>query len=109
MFRSRSRGRHRGIPQTKAHHWEKASLRDRALLLGAPAAARSILVSLRPHHYCVRRSVPMMHFYPELVSGLLFCACSVAISRVLLGLHFLSDVLAGAAIGMLLGFSSYAV
>jgi undecaprenyl-diphosphatase len=31
--------------------------------------------------------------------GLLFCAISVAASRILLGMHFLSDVLAGAAIG----------
>jgi len=40
---------------------------------------------------------------------LLFCACSIAISRVLLGLHFLSDVVAGAVIGMLLGFASYSM
>jgi undecaprenyl-diphosphatase len=51
-------------------------------------------------------SLPMMHFYPELMAGLLFCACSIALSRVLLGLHFLSDVVAGAAIGMVLGFAS---
>ena len=54
-------------------------------------------------------SLPMMHFYPELAAGLLFCACSIAISRILLGLHFLSDVVVGAAIGMLLGFASYAI
>ncbi len=54
-------------------------------------------------------TLPMMHFYPELTAGLLFCACSIAISRILLGLHFLSDVLAGAAIGTLLGFASYSV
>ena len=38
-------------------------------------------------------------FYPSLAIGLLFCAVSVAASRILLGMHFLSDVLAGAAIG----------
>src|ERR1700676_1497184 len=38
-------------------------------------------------------------FYPAMLIGLLFCAFSVALSRVLLGMHFLSDVLAGAAIG----------
>jgi undecaprenyl-diphosphatase len=54
-------------------------------------------------------TLPMMHFYPDLSAGLLFCACSIALSRVLLGLHFLSDVLAGAAIGMLLGWGSYSV
>jgi len=41
----------------------------------------------------------LSRFYPELAVGLLFCAVSVAASRVLLGMHFLSDVVAGAAIG----------
>jgi len=52
-------------------------------------------------------SLPLIHFYPELTAGLLFCACSIALSRILLGLHFVSDVLAGAAIGGLLGFAAY--
>jgi undecaprenyl-diphosphatase len=41
----------------------------------------------------------MSAFYPGLLAGLLFGAVSVALSRILLGMHFLSDVLAGAAIG----------
>jgi undecaprenyl-diphosphatase len=44
-------------------------------------------------------AVSLSRFYPELSAGLLFCALSVAASRILLGMHFLSDVLAGAAIG----------
>ena len=47
-------------------------------------------------------SISLAHFYPELTFGLLFCALSVAASRILLGMHFLSDVVAGAAIGTLL-------
>ncbi len=43
-------------------------------------------------------------FYPPLFAGLLFCAASVAASRILLGMHFLSDVVAGGAIGALLGY-----
>jgi undecaprenyl-diphosphatase len=54
-------------------------------------------------------SVALSRFYPDLATGMLFCALSVAASRILLGMHFLSDVLAGAAIGTLLGFASYSV
>jgi undecaprenyl-diphosphatase len=36
----------------------------------------------------------------------MFCAVSVAVSRILLGMHFLSDVLAGAAIGSTLAYLS---
>jgi undecaprenyl-diphosphatase len=45
-------------------------------------------------------------FYPVMLLGLLFCAFSVALSRILLGMHFLSDVLAGAAIGSGLGYAA---
>ena len=47
-------------------------------------------------------AVSLGHFYPDLIPGLYFCALSVAASRILLGMHFLSDVVAGAAIGTLL-------
>jgi len=47
-------------------------------------------------------ALSLIHFYPDLTVGLLFCALSVAASRILLGMHFLSDVVAGAAIGALL-------
>ncbi|WP_031500280.1 phosphatase PAP2 family protein [Bryobacter aggregatus] len=46
---------------------------------------------------------PLLAFYPELSLELGFCAVSIAASRILLGMHFLSDVVAGAAIGTLLG------
>ena len=42
-------------------------------------------------------------FYPVMLPGLLFCAASVAASRILLGMHFLTDVLAGAVIGSSIG------
>ena len=48
-------------------------------------------------------------FYPEMLPGLLFCAVSIAASRVVLGMHFLSDVLAGAALGVTLGALAAAV
>ncbi len=46
-------------------------------------------------------------FYPALTATLAFCAISIAISRIMLGMHFLSDVIAGALIGILLGYLSY--
>jgi undecaprenyl-diphosphatase len=51
-------------------------------------------------------AVSLSFFYPALLAGLLFCAASVAASRILLGMHFLSDVLAGAALGSLLGYTA---
>lgn len=52
-------------------------------------------------------TTPIILFYPALTLGLLFCAGSVALSRILLGLHFLSDVIAGCVIGMLIGYGAY--
>jgi undecaprenyl-diphosphatase len=42
-----------------------------------------------------------------LAAGLVFCAVSIAVSRIILGLHFLSDVIAGCALGCVLGYGSY--
>ncbi len=43
-------------------------------------------------------------FYPELLWFLLPCAVSIAISRIILGMHFLSDVVVGSSIGAVIGF-----
>jgi len=48
-------------------------------------------------------AVSLGSFYPEMLPGLFFCAASVAASRVVLGMHFLSDILAGATLGAVLG------
>lgn len=45
-------------------------------------------------------------FYPPLAPILYFGAGSIAVSRVVLGMHFASDVVAGAAIGALLGMTA---
>lgn len=52
---------------------------------------------------------PFIYFYPNLTALLLFCALSVAASRIILGMHFLSNVLAGCAIGFGLGYISVLV
>jgi undecaprenyl-diphosphatase len=45
-------------------------------------------------------------FYPELLICLLTAAVLIAASRIILGMHFLSDVLAGCVIGIFLGVVS---
>ncbi|HET9400078.1 MAG TPA: phosphatase PAP2 family protein [Candidatus Acidoferrales bacterium] len=51
-------------------------------------------------------AVSLEFFYPGLGWALLFVAFGIAASRIVLGMHFLSDVLAGSSIGALLGFSA---
>jgi len=46
-------------------------------------------------------------FYPQLQGCLLAVAVLIAGSRIILGMHFLSDVLAGSAIGVVFGVSSF--
>jgi undecaprenyl-diphosphatase len=51
-------------------------------------------------------TIAISFFYPSLLGPLLFAASSVAASRILLGMHFLSDVVAGAVLGGLLGWGA---
>jgi undecaprenyl-diphosphatase len=46
-------------------------------------------------------------FYPEAMLLLLILAANVAVSRVIVGMHFLSDVLVGSGMGALLGFIAF--
>jgi undecaprenyl-diphosphatase len=48
-------------------------------------------------------------FYPHLMGVLLFCALSVATSRIVLGMHFLSDVVVGAFLGAGLGYAGFVI
>lgn len=52
-------------------------------------------------------ALPVGLFFPALMLALVFCATSVALSRILLGMHFLSDVVAGSAIGSMLGYAAF--
>jgi undecaprenyl-diphosphatase len=49
-------------------------------------------------------AVALGTFYPATFPVLLFCAASVAASRVVLGMHYLSDVVAGSCLGALFGY-----
>jgi undecaprenyl-diphosphatase len=51
-------------------------------------------------------AIPISHYYPGLMVGVVFCALSIAASRILLGMHFLSDVVAGGVIGAGLAYTS---
>jgi undecaprenyl-diphosphatase len=48
----------------------------------------------------------LSYFYPGLEGMLFFVALSIAFSRIVLGMHFLSDVLAGMVLGVALGCAS---
>lgn len=52
-------------------------------------------------------SVSLGLYYPALLAGLVFCAMSIAASRVLLGLHYVTDVLAGMALGCGIGVAMF--
>ncbi len=54
-------------------------------------------------------AVALGSFYTFLLPPLLFCAFSIAISRILLGMHFLSDVAVAALLGAGLGLASHAL
>lgn len=49
------------------------------------------------------------YFYPGLKGAMYFLAASIAVSRVVLGMHFLSDVLAGAVLGSGIGVTAIVV
>jgi len=54
-------------------------------------------------------TLAMGSFYPHLIGLLLFFALSVATSRIMLGMHFLSDVVIGAILGAGLGYAAFAI
>ncbi|MBZ5659411.1 MAG: phosphatase PAP2 family protein [Acidobacteriia bacterium] len=52
-------------------------------------------------------AIPLCIFYPELQAPLLVLSVSIAVSRVILGMHFVSDVVVGSLLGIGLGYGSY--
>lgn len=52
-------------------------------------------------------AVPLCIFYPQLAAALFALAISIAISRVILGMHFVSDVVVGSLLGAGLGYGAF--
>jgi len=77
------------------HCWAQIMTRDRfSFPSGHSTTAFAVALSLGS-------------FYPEIMPLLLVLAANVAISRIVVGMHFLSDVLAGSAMGALLGYVAF--
>jgi len=54
-------------------------------------------------------AIALGEFYPTLLPVLLLCALCIATSRILLGMHFLSDVVVGALLGTGLALTSHSL
>jgi undecaprenyl-diphosphatase len=77
------------------HCWARIVTRDRfSFPSGHSTTAFAVALSLGS-------------FYPEIMPLLLLLAANVAVSRVVVGMHFLSDVLVGSGMGALLGYIAF--
>jgi undecaprenyl-diphosphatase len=95
VFKALKHLSHRMRPcQFEPHCWSKVLPPDKfSFPSGHTMTAFSVVLALS-------------YFYPTLEGMLLFVALSIAVSRVALGMHFLSDVLAGMVLGVALGCAS---
>ena len=92
IFKALKHLSHRPRPcQLEPHCWSKILPPDRfSFPSGHTMTAFSIALVLS-------------YFYPSLELPLFFLAASIALSRIVLGMHFFSDVLAGIVLGVGLG------
>jgi undecaprenyl-diphosphatase len=92
VFKALKRLSHRPRPcQIEPHCWSKILPPDR---FSFPSGHTMTAVSI---------ALVLSYFYPALQLPLYFLAGSIALSRIVLGMHFLSDVLAGTVFGLGLG------
>jgi len=95
MFKALKKLSHRPRPcQYEPHCWAKILPPDQ---FSFPSGHTMTAFSI---------ALVVSYFYPGLEAPMYFLAVSIAISRVVLGMHFLSDVLAGAVLGSALGLGS---
>lgn len=52
-------------------------------------------------------AIPLCILYPQMDAALLALSVSIAVSRVILGMHFVSDVVVGSLMGAGLGYGAY--
>jgi undecaprenyl-diphosphatase len=77
------------------HCWANIGTRDRfSFPSGHSTTAFAVAISLGS-------------FYPEIMPLLLILAANVAVSRVIVGMHFLTDVMVGSGMGALLGYVAF--
>lgn len=96
LFRALKKTSHRQRPcDIEPHCWSSVLPPDRySFPSGHSITAFSVAVSVGL-------------FYPQLMLWLLTAAFLIAASRIILGMHFLSDVLAGSAIGVILASAAF--
>jgi undecaprenyl-diphosphatase len=77
------------------HCWANIVTRDRfSFPSGHSTTAFAVAISLGS-------------FYPETMALLLILAATVAVSRIIVGMHFLSDVIVGSGMGAMLGYVAF--
>ena len=81
-------------------------------LIAGRRFCRPVISGLLPSGHSITAfaiATPIGMFYPELQPSLLAAALLIAFSRIVLGMHFLSDVVVGSVIGVMLALMSYHV
>ena len=95
FHRVKRRVRRKRPRDIEPHCWSQVTTRDQfSFPSGHSTTAFAVTLSLG----C---------FYPEIMPVLIVLAANVAISRVVSGMHFLSDVVVGSGIGTLLGYAAF--
>ena len=99
--------RGRAVPPHEKCQQAEAPLPARSALLGERPSARPVFFSLRPRDERVRDRDSAVHFLSGIAGAPLALSVSIAVSRVILGMHFVSDVVVGSLLGAGLGYGSY--